>query len=161
MQDTLWGAMMAERNEGMEPDLQISVKGLEPEKAQAIGNAVEQVLHSLPEVGCSLDLRRMHRIIITTDFAGELSEISQQNPSRNKVTYTKEEYGEAVAQVLLLPKGNGLEVVPVLSAGIVAPLVINEETDEALDGFRLALHLLHHELCHVHDNNQKIEAFQK
>ena len=144
----------------MESDLQVMVKGFENEYAQSIGNAIAEVLHALPEIGPRLDLRRMHRIVVTADFAGELAELSQQNPSRTPMTHTKEEYGEAVAQVLLFPKGDGLEILPVLSAGTVAPLVMGEETEENIDRFQFALHLLHHELCHVHDDNQKIDAFK-
>jgi hypothetical protein len=141
-----------------EGNLQVSVIGVPDELAQAIGNAVGETAFAIGDLA-ELDLRRMHRMVVATDFAAALTELSKENPSRKPLTSTQEEYGTAIAQVCLLPKDDGLEIVPVLSANMFANLVKEDDSDESLDKFRYSLHLLHHELCHVHDDNKKIDSF--
>lgn len=139
----------------MESDLQITVKGLEGGFASQVGEAVGDVVR---ELNNQLDFRRMHRIVVTTDFAGELKELSAQTVSRNPITHTNEDYAVAVAKVMLLPLGNEYEIVPVINAHIVSVLATENEDDLNEDQFNNVLHYLHHELCHVHDDNKKIDA---
>jgi len=101
----------------------------------------------------------MHRIIVTNNFAGELAELSTATASGNPIEYTNEEYAVAVAKVLLLPRGDEIEILPVVSANIAAGLVAEDHSHYDSEIFRSALHIIHHELCHVHDNNKKIDAF--
>jgi hypothetical protein len=135
------------------------LKGVDSSFAQPLVDSISTILHMLPEIGPELDLRRMHQITITSDFAGELAELSEANPSRNPMTHTKEDYGEAVAQVLLFRTGDDFKIVPVISAHVAIPLVIEDQPNYDQGLFRHSLHMLHHELCHVHDDNKKIDAF--
>ena len=59
----------------MESDCQVTIKGLPEPVAQNTGKAVSMVISALAQVGDVLDLRRMHRVVVTTDFAGELAEL--------------------------------------------------------------------------------------
>lgn len=113
----------------------------------------------------------MHRIVVTADFAGELAKLSAATATGNPITYTNEEYGIAVAKVLTLPRDEDYEIVPVVGATYALALLGLENTGEDAEvtdetaGFspselsHMALHGLHHELCHVHDENKKIDAF--
>lgn len=139
----------------LESNLQITVKGASEEMGQNIGNAVASVLRALIKADQRFDLRRMHRVIITTDFAGELAEQSKATVSGNAIGYTNEEYAQAVAKVLLLPRGSEIEILPIFNAHLLVPLTQDTESDD----FRFTLHLLHHEFCHVHDDNKKLDAF--
>lgn len=113
----------------------------------------------------------MHRILVATDFAAELAELSAATASGNPITRTDEEYAIAVAKVQLLPRGEDYEIVPVVGAGYALPLLTPEDADDDAGGtdeptelsqserFGMSLHGLHHELCHVHDYNKQIDAF--
>jgi hypothetical protein len=146
----------------MEPSNQITitVKGPLGEYAPLIGEAVGEVIHALAEADPSLDFRRMRRVIVTTDFAGELKELSAQTASGQLITHTEEEYAVAVAKVVLLPHEEGIEIVPVFNAMVASGLLWNEEESDAVNENRrrAVTHYLHHEFCHVHDDNKKIDA---
>ena len=58
---------------------------------------------------------------------------------------------------MVLPFADEFEIVPVIDAATVAPLLLTEG-EENKDLVDATLHYLHHEFCHVHDNNKKIEA---
>src|SRR5688572_12628620 len=138
----------------MQPNAEITIKGVREDIAKELGEAVADVVRELSQ---ELDFRRLRRIIITTDFSGELKELSSETASNNPITHTDEEYGSAVAKVMLLPFEDEFEIVPVISAETVAPLLLTEEEDSGglIDA---TLHYLHHEFCHVHDDNKKIDA---
>ncbi|MCA1636461.1 MAG: hypothetical protein LC802_22925, partial [Acidobacteria bacterium] len=139
----------------MESNVQITLKGMHEEFANEIGNAVAGIVRALTE---HLDFRRMRRIIITTDFAGELEELSRQTASGSPITHTNEEYAVAVAKVMLLPHGDEIEIVPVINANIAAALVAQDPDNNDEERFNNVVHYLHHEFCHVHDDNKKIDA---
>lgn len=144
----------------MESDLQITVKGLPADIGSAIGNAVATVVRTFKEADDYLDFRRMHRIVVTADFAGELAELSAATVSGNITTYTNEDYAVAVAKVMILPRDEEFEILPIVNANIAAALAQEDPENFDKELFRSALHLLHHELCHVHDDNKKIDAFK-
>lgn len=143
----------------MESDLQIVVKGLPEDIGCAIGNAVATAVRTFKEADNELDFRRMHRIVVTTDFAGELAELSAATASGNSITHTNEDYAVAIAKVMIIPHGDEFEIVPVINANFAAALAQEESDNFDREQFRSALHFLHHELCHVHDDNKKIDAF--
>ncbi len=143
----------------MESDLQIIIKGVQEDLAKNIGNAVAETVKAFKQADENLDIRRMHRIVLPADFAGELSDLSGETASGTPITYTNEEYAIAVAKVLILPRGNEYEIVLVVNANVAATLVQKNEEDYRSQEFLTILHLLHHELCHVHDNNKQIDAF--
>ena len=103
----------------------------------------------------------MHRIIITTDFAGELAELSSFTTSGNPITYTDEEYAIAVAKVIILPRDDEFEILLIINANVAAALAPEDPEGYKTENFHTVLHLLHHELCHVHDRNKRLNAFQK
>lgn len=113
-----------------------------------------------------LDLRRMHRIVVARDFAGELAELSAATASGGPITHTDEGYAVAVAKVMVLPRGEDYEIVPIISAHYALALLADEDTDldenaelSSSELFGMVLHGLHHELCHVHDDNKTIDVF--
>jgi len=143
----------------MESDLQIIIKGAQTELANNIGNAVFAAIEGLKQDNENLDISRMHRIILTGDFAGELADLSRETASGSSITYTNEEYAIAVAKTLLLPRNGDYEIVIVMNVNIATALAPKNEEGYKSPEFLKTLHLLHHELCHVHDNNKQIEAF--
>lgn len=74
------------------------------------------MVKALERLDGELDLRRMHRIVVAKDFAGELAELSAATASGDPITHTDEGYAVAVAKVMVLPRGEDYEIVPVISA---------------------------------------------
>jgi len=140
----------------MEPDLQIRIKGLDDQIANKVGCMVSDIIKGLSEID-RLDFRRMHKVIVAVDFAQELNEISKLTALGNPIVFTNEDYGIAVAKVLLLPHGSDYEIVPVFNADLLIKLT----EDPATEAFKLMFHLVHHELCHVHDDNKKLDILAR
>lgn len=161
----------------MESDLEVQVKGLSDELAYMLSEGIMKVVSTLEQIGEGLDLRRMHRIIVAEDFAGELTELSASTISGEPITHTDEDYAIGVAKVTILPLSEDYEIVPVISANYATALLTpamdvdedtNADSDDELgegtvstssDLFEFVLNGLHHELCHVHDYNKHIDAF--
>lgn len=140
----------------LEHDLQILLKGFEDEaQARLLGDRVTTLLSHLAVSSEPLDFRRMHRIIITNDFAGELAEMQGLTESGNPIEFTNEDYAVCVAKVMQFRTEDEFEIVPVINAGVAANLL--SEDDEA---YGIVLHMLHHEFCHVHDDNKKIDILR-
>ena len=64
----------------MQTNTEIQITGVREDIANELGEAVADVVRELSQ---ELDFRRLRRIIITTDFAGELKELSSQTASKN------------------------------------------------------------------------------
>ena len=72
------------------------------------------------------------------------------------------------AKVLVLPLEEDYEILPVIAGHYALALLAPEDADENVDEgvefssselFSMFVHGLHHELCHVHDDNRQIDAF--
>ncbi len=142
----------------VEADFVVSVSGLDEVTANSVGGAVYATASQL-EASCGLDLRRLHRVIVAADYGTALQELSSLTISGRPIEYTSEEYARGFAKVLTLPNSGHTEVVVVLDATIGA-LLATISDDPASEEFKLGLHLLHHELCHVCDANSKLDAFE-
>ena len=84
----------------MQSNTEIHIKGVREDIANELRDVVADVIRELRQ---ELDFRRLRRIIVTTDFAGELKALSSQTASKNPITHTDEEYGSAVAKVIASP----------------------------------------------------------
>lgn len=126
----------------MESDFHIEANGF-PD-GEDIRDVVIYLINEALKEG--LDLRRMHRIIVTMDYAGEVKRLSS--------THTDNAHGLGVAQVKPIPRGDGIELVPVFDGRLFEMDKSNFE-----ERIRILHHTICHELCHVHDENKKIDAF--
>jgi hypothetical protein len=143
----------------MEVTLQITVKGLPEESATNLGNTVGAFIKVFASADSGLDLRRMHQVVLTMDFAAEMVELSKRTVSGNPITFTNEEYATAIAKVFIFPRENDYENLLVFNASVIAGLLMHEGSENYdKDVFDTALHFLHHELCHIHDNNKKLDS---
>jgi len=138
----------------MESTLNIIADSIADESASHLTSVLKTIINRLQSDFERLDLRRMNRVIITANLGNTLLELYGGNKS--KATFTEEKYATAMAKVVLLRKDSGFEIVPVIDSRLLLPFTNREITDTAL---AYLFHLIHHELCHVHDENQKIAAF--
>lgn len=139
----------------------IIVAGLEDGAANELAMRVGVLVSQLRVVDPTkpLDLKRMRRMGFSTNYGNDLEQLLG-NAGRNS-WHTQEEYAVGVAKVHVLRlEDGGLEIVPVFDANIFAILGQDYETldEERKAWFGRILHMLHHELCHVHDDNKKIDA---
>lgn len=139
-------------------DCQITIKGLPETSAYLVADAISHIVRHFSQEDYALDFRRLRRIIVTTDFAGELAELSGFTASQNPITYTDEEYAGAVAKVITLPCEADFEVLLIILADQAALLVSDGNDNVNSEECLTALHLFHHEFCHVHDENKKLDA---
>lgn len=139
-------------------NLQIVVKGIPEDHVKPVSDSLAQWLSFFLTIDSKLDLRRLSKIIITDDLARELHELSVHTVSGNLITHTNEEYAQAVAKMVTLPNGNNYEIILVIGSHI-ATLLIPVSADSHYSDFnRQSVHILHHELYHIHDQNKQIDA---
>lgn len=144
--------------EKMLPDCQITIKGLPETSAYSVADAISHVVSHIALGDYAIDFRRLRRIVVTTDFAGELAELSGSTASKNPITFTDEEYATATAKLVTLPCEGDFEMLLVTSAHQAALLVSDGNDSVNSEECMTALHLFHHEFCHVHDENKKLDA---
>lgn len=133
----------------MSENINIDVYGLSEISSLLIAENILGIIKNF----ANLDLRRLHNIIITDEFDKELSYNS--NCFRN--------FGDtlAYAKVVVVPKDGEFEFVIVIRTDFSLNLI--EENVNSMNHAKYlnSLHVLHHELCHVHDYNQRIDAFKE
>ncbi|TIO76172.1 MAG: hypothetical protein E5X74_21555 [Mesorhizobium sp.] len=139
----------------------ITVSGLTDEAAKGLAFRVAALVGELTGIDRPrpLDLRRMKRMVFAADYAAALED--EVGDSGRRVAPTREDYAVGVAKVIVLRlDGSDFEIVPVFDVNTFAVLGDNYEEmeQERKDWFHRILHMLHHELCHVHDDNKKIDA---
>jgi hypothetical protein len=141
----------------MEQKIQIQFHGVQESWIDKLQSVIISLIYGLVRLTPPLDFRRMYRIIVTENFSETLNDLSELKQTGNKISYTNEEYAVAVAKIVLLPVADGIEIVPVFASQYLSAL-ISEDINS--DNFRYTLHLMHHEFCHVHDENKKIDALR-
>jgi|GEM_PF-3900229 len=135
----------------MKNDLMIKINGLSDE----ISLQVVEKMKSLISTFSYLDLRRFSKIIITSYFDRDIEVLTTQKNSVFKNRYKAN--SNTFALVLTLPKDDGFELVLVMKNEFIKNILKRPQDIE----YKEALHILNHELAHIHDNNKKIDNFEK
>lgn len=125
-------------------DLNIRINGFNDENSSQIIDLVSKIFKEFS----SLDLRRLSFVLITTEFEKEVKTLTKQHsPFTNNHLRTI-----SIAKVLTQKKENDFEMILVLSSTILTQLLKNDKN---------SIHIIHHELGHIHDNNKKIDIFKE
>ena len=138
---------------------QVVIKGLPEALAKDIGNEIANIIQIIQQSEEALDLRRINRIVVTTDFAGELASLSSITMSGNPIEHTEEEYANAIATVLIIPSSKEYEILLIIDACTAFQLISDSLDRYNSRAYRNAFHAFHHELCHVHEANKKLDLF--
>lgn len=115
-------------------------------------NLINFLYEKIAEIGEIIELSSLEKLIITDHFTDDVLRIQKEYGSREG-GHTDQKDGVAVAKVL----HTGIK-----DNSIRQTIVMN---DYLLQGFftpelaQKSFHLLHHELCHVHDNFYKNKIF--
>lgn len=140
----------------MEPDFSVSVEGhFEEGEAQRLGKFAFDVTKALAE-GCKLNISKLKKIVISPDFASALQKATSEYNHKAPSSFTQSKQATAAGQLVTKtgPDGQPEEFTLVLSTSFFVALFNEEGRYVASDeGVKIALHLLHHELIHVHEKN--------
>lgn len=91
----------------------------------------------------SLDLSHLERIVVSQYFEKELELLSLFRSERKPITYTKNDHAVAVAKAIVLVDENMNFYHVLLLSETFINILFND--------IKSALHLLHHELLHIHE----------
>lgn len=132
----------------MKPSIEIDVYGLSEVSSLLIAENILNIIETFNK----LDLRRLHNIIVTNEFEKTHSpRFNDFKDFSNSLSYAK---------VVIVPKKNDFEFVIIIRTDFAMNLIEENINGLNLSTYLNAVHVLHHELCHVHDYNKCIEIFQ-
>lgn len=131
-------------------DINIKINGLNDKISLEIVNEIREILEKFS----FLDLRRFKNIIITSHFERDVEVLTSNNKNVFKNRYRASQ--NTFALVLTIPKEQDFELLLVVKSGFIKNLLQSHKSQNYKD----TLHILHHELAHIHDNNKKIDVFK-
>lgn len=115
-------------------------------------NKISEFLYvQLNELKQTIELATLELIIITEDFTEDVIK-TQRRYNMREIGHTNRNDGIAVAKVLHTAIQDDLKQTIVIRDEIIEGLFFEEKSQDAF-------HLLHHELCHIHDNFYEHEMF--
>lgn len=133
----------------MDNNINIDVYGLSEISSLLIAENILSIIKSFE----MLDIRRLHNIIITDELDKELSlDFGSFRNFSDSLAYAK---------VVIIPTDNDFELVIVIRTDFSINLIEENINSMNHKKYLNALHVLHHELCHVHDYNQRINIFKE
>ena len=131
-------------------NINIKINGLSDKVSLDVVNSLRNLIQHFS----FLDFRRFHNIIITSNFERDIEILTSNNRLSFKNRYRANR--DTYAVVLTIPKDNDFELFLVMKTEFTKNILENHQKQE----YKNALHILHHELAHVHDNNKKIDVFK-
>ena len=133
----------------MDANINIDVYGLSEISSLLIAENILSIIKRFD----NLDLRRLHNIVITDELDKELSLGSS--------SFRNFSDSLAYARVVVVPKDDDFELVIIIRTDFSVNLIEENVNSMNHSKYLNALHVLHHELCHVHDYNQRIDIFKE
>lgn len=132
-------------------DISIKINGLSDETSLKVVDALRDILNDFG----FLDLRRFSNIVITSNFERDVETLSSDNKSSfiNRFRANSDTY----AIVLNIPKNDDFEQILIVRSEFIKNITKSHKNQE----YKNALHILNHELAHIHDNNKKIDVFKE
>ena len=132
----------------MERSINIDVYGLSEISSLLIAENILSIIKTFTH----LDLRRLNNVVVTDEFNKlHIKKSNEFKDFSNALSYAK---------VVIVPKDDDYEFIIALRLDFGMYLI--EENVDSMNHSKYlnAVHVLHHELCHVHDYNQCIDIFK-
>lgn len=140
-------------------NLVISAQGFSDENtANIIVNFTAILIKELVKQN-KLNISKLKRVLITYDFESSLADIAKEYGHKSS-SFTNSKQAVAIAQLLPKLTDNGLysEFTLVLSVGFFYDL-FNKDGSISFDHASNIIHMMHHELIHIHEiNESKFDA---
>lgn len=134
----------------MQSNINIKINGLSEDVSLKIIDSIKDILQNFS----FLDFRRFHNIIISSNFNRDIERITFSNETTFKSNYKYNK--NTFAEVLTVPKDNDFELFLIIKSNFISNITKRRDNQD----YKNALHVLHHELAHIHDNNKKIDVFK-
>lgn len=132
-------------------DIDIKINGLSKSDSQDVINSIIDLLRKFN----FLDLRRLKDIIICDDVNAEIMMMSHDF---NKSSINSDEkHSYVFAKVITVVENEDIKIMLILDKNFSLSLV---KKNHCTLNYKDSLHVLHHELAHVHDFNKKIDIFK-
>ncbi len=132
-------------------DLKLQINGIADSDSDTLANTIIELLERFND----LDLRRLDSIIVTQNFERDIESLTTTKNAHFKNRYINKK--KTLAKVLTLPFENDFKFVLVMDSSFAQNLLNRvDNTMPYVD----AVHVFHHELGHIHDNNNKIDKFK-
>merc|ERR1711879_797504 len=132
-------------------DINIKIHGLTDKMSLEVVESLLVIMDSFS----FLDFRRFKNIIITSNFERDIEAITSKKSDsfKNRYRANKDTY----ASVLTIPKDDDFELILVIKSNFIKNILQDKLSQE----YKNTLHILNHELAHIHDNNKKIDVFKE
>ncbi|PLY05339.1 MAG: hypothetical protein C0625_15030 [Arcobacter sp.] len=134
----------------MKNDISIKINGFSEEISLQIVDKLKKIINEFT----TLDFRRLKNIIITSNFEQDIDKLTTNNQTRFKNRYKTS--SDTYASVLTIPNKTDFELILIIKSDFIKNLL----EDNKDQGYKNALHIINHELAHIHDNNKKIDVFK-
>lgn len=108
----------------------------------------------ISQLGTDIQIETLERVIVTSQFHRDILEWQTAHGQRPDGATDDPHYGTAIGKVISYWSAQGFTQVMFLDAWIFLSLF--EPSNKAV-----AIHAVHHELCHIHDNSVKAGLFKK
>ncbi|MCX8581152.1 hypothetical protein J3U18_05540 [Gilliamella sp. B3482] len=138
----------------MKNNLVISAQGFSDENtANIIANFTATLIKELVKQ-TQLNISKLKRVLISCDFESALADIAKEYGHESS-SFTNNKQSVAIAQLLSKLTDNGLysEFTLVLSVEFFYDL-FNKDGSISLDHTSNIIHMMHHELIHIHEKNE-------
>jgi len=132
-------------------DIEIKISGLDENESKNVVSSIIELLRKFN----FLDLRRFEEIVICEDVNTQI--ILMSNDSDKTQLFSNEKHSRVFAKVITLIQNEKINIVLILDKEFSLSLV---KTAHCTMTYKDSLHVLHHELAHVHDFNKKIDIFK-
>ena len=131
-------------------DINIKINGLNDKTSLKVVDSLRELLQEFS----FLDFRRFSNIVITSIFDRDVEILTTKSKNfKNRFRANSDTY----ALVLSIPKDKDFEQFLIIKSEFIKNLTKNPKHQEYKD----ALHIVHHEFAHIHDNNKKIDVFKE
>src|SRR3569833_2974613 len=123
--------------------MEFIISAFTDEQKEIVKQGIQSIID---QVAADLDLSNLEYFIVPTNFKTKLTQLQRERHLREG--YTNEEHGLAVGKALQYEVNGELKFAIFVHWQVVNGLY-NEETKQ------FNANLIHHELCHIHDENVK------
>ncbi len=130
----------------MEININASNLFTDNDQKKRANNALRELI---VELSNNLNIETLSEIIIPEDFSIELLSFQEEHDLRER-GHTDNQFGTAMGKTLSYMEESEIKQVIFFDKNLFYSLFLDDEYNKSL-----SIHLLHHELCHVHDYGQR------
>ena len=133
-------------------NINLQINGLNQKDAEALVKHITSLLQQFSQ----LNLERLESILVTQTFEKDIETLTSDNNAIFKNKYLSRR--QTLAKVLTLPTKEDFKFVLIMRSSYAKSFLDDKNNTIS---YKDAVHIFHHELGHIHDNNNKIAVFKE